>query len=428
MINIPSSQHERIVVVGGGFAGIELVQQLSHTPYQIVLLDQNNYFTFQPLLYQVATAGLEPHSVAYPFRRMFRKADNVFFRMTTVEAVDPNSQTLHTSIGELSYDYLVLAMGGTPNYFGLPANKLLTLKSLEGASQMKNTILRTFEAALEADSEEERDAYLNIVIAGGGPTGVELAGALGEMKKFVLPKDYPQLDFSELKIILLEGQDRLLPGMSQEASSKAKVFLEQLGVEVRLNELVNDYQDNQVVLAERRIPSYNLIWTAGIKANTLAGLEEVPTHGAGRLKVDSFNRLLGFRRHYAIGDVAAMITPETPEGHPNLAPVALQQAQQLARNFLRALKGKEPHPFTYFDKGTMATIGRNRAVVDTSWFKMQGTLAWFAWMFVHLVSLVGFRNKLVTLIDWSYNYFTYDRALRLIRKESPQEVAETIEQ
>lgn len=413
-INIPETQHERIVVVGGGFSGMELIKKLQNRPYQVVLLDKNNYFTFQPLLYQVATSGLEATSVVYPFRRMFRQAENVFFRMAEVEEVAPDAKRIFTLIGYLDYDRLVLASGGQSNYFNLPPADLMALKSLESAVDMKNALLQSFERALESSTKTNRRAHLNIVIAGGGPTGVELAGALGEMKKFVLPKDYPQLDFSALHILLLEGKDRLLPTMSAIASEKAKKYLEQLGVTVRLGEMVLGYEDDQVQLKNEAIRSKNLIWTAGIKATDFGGLDNAERTKGGRLVVDTYHRLPDFSDIFAIGDLAAMPSEEYPYGHPMLAPVAIQQGKHLAKNLLGRLKDKKQKGFEYKDKGTMATIGRNRAVVDAPWFKMQGTLAWFAWMFVHLISLVGFRNKIITLIDWSYNYFTYDRALRLI--------------
>ncbi|MCI5081309.1 MAG: NAD(P)/FAD-dependent oxidoreductase [Saprospiraceae bacterium] len=418
-MNIPDTGQERIVVIGGGFAGIEFIKKIRYIDdYQIVLLDRQNYFTFQPLLYQVATAGLEPNSVAYPFRRLFRKNKNVHFRMAEVQEVSPSHDLVHTNIGQLEYDHLVIACGGQTNYFGNNPESMMNLKSLTGAVEMKNAILGTFEKALEADDPEEREKLFNIVITGGGPTGVELAGAFGEMKKFVLPKDYPQMDFDQLQIILLEGQDRVLPAMSEKASAEAQKYLEQLGVKVRLNKMVDGYEDDEVQLNDdSTIPSKNLIWTAGIKAIQIPGLDDAVQHKGNRLVVDKFNRLVGYNNIYAIGDIAAMLTPDTPNGHPMLAPVAIQQGQHLGENFLRIARNDEFaefYVFQYRDKGTMATIGRNRAVVDAPYFKMQGTLAWFAWMFVHLITLVGFRNKLVTLIDWSYNYFTYDRALRLI--------------
>jgi NADH dehydrogenase len=418
MINIPDTRKKRIVVVGGGFGGITLINRLKNSDFQIVLLDKNNHFTFQPLLYQVATAGLEPNSIVYPFRRMFSNHRNFYFRMAEVESIDTVAQQVETNIGNLKYDYLIVATGSKPNYFGLDSDKLFSLKSLQDALNMKNAILHTFEQALEAATKRKKEALFNIVIVGGGPTGVELAGALGEMKKFVLPNDYPQLDFDELKIHLLEGQERLLPAMSEEASDKAKVYLEQLGVEVRLQAFVDDYQDDVVQMEGDQILAKNLVWTAGMKMEPLAGLDEFPTLKSGRLKVNTANQLLGASNIFALGDIAGMASEEYPKGHPMLAPVAIQQAKQLAENLERKEMALPLIPFSYMDKGTMATIGRNRAVVDAPWFKMQGGLAWFAWMFVHLITLVGFRNKLVTLIDWAYNYFTYDRALRIINRSN----------
>ncbi|MCB0569639.1 MAG: NAD(P)/FAD-dependent oxidoreductase [Phaeodactylibacter sp.] len=414
-MKIPSDKRPRIVIIGGGFAGLEVAQKLRNKPFQLVLLDKNNYFNFQPLLYQVATSGLEPNSIAYPLRRVFRSARNIFFRMTEVERITPEDQTVHTSIGPISYDYLVVATGSMPNYFGLDPSKLLPLKSVPQALQLRNHILVEFEKALLANEPEEIHSHTNFVVVGGGPTGVELAGALGEMKNFVLPRDYPELDFSAMNIHLVEGADRVLPPMSQAASARALQYLKELGVEVHLKTLVKEYNGKTIDINGQAIPSRNLIWTAGVKAASLPGLE--PAFGkSGRLKVDAYSRLEGFPNIFAIGDVAEMASEEHPKGHPMLAPVAIQQGRLLARNLLRLQRGQQLKPFDYFDKGTMATVGRNRAVADWGKLRLSGFFAWLAWMFVHLFSLVGFRNKLVVLVNWVYNYFTYDKALRLIIK------------
>lgn len=414
-MKIPSSQDPRIVVIGGGFAGLELARKLRNKPCQLVLLDKNNYFNFQPLLYQVATSGLEPNSIAYPLRRVFRNARNIFFRMAEVERIDPEAQNVHTSIGAITYDYLVVATGSQANYFGLDPSKLLPLKSVPQALQLRNHILVEFEKALLASDPEKIESHTNFVVVGAGPTGVELAGALGEMKNFVLPRDYPELDFSAMNIHLVEGADRVLPTMSEKASERARRYLEELGVQVHLRTLIREYDGKTIEIAGRRIPSRNLIWTAGVKAASLPGLEPALSK-SGRLVVDAFNRLASFRNIFAIGDVAEMATEENPKGHPMLAPVAIQQGRHLARNLLRIQQGKALIPFRFFDKGTMATIGRNRAVADWGRLRLGGFPAWLAWMFVHLFTLVGFRNRLVVLVNWVYNYFTYDKALRLIIK------------
>ncbi len=419
-MNISESEYERVIIVGGGFAGLELAKALRYKPYQVLLLDKNNHFTFQPLLYQVATSGLEPNSIAYPFRRVFHQSNNILFRMAEVGRVDPAMQVLHTNIGEVNYDYLVVATGTKPNFFGLDPSRLLPLKSVPQALQMRNRVLKEFERALVADNEFEKEAHTNFVVVGGGPTGVELAGALGEMKKFVLPKDYPQLDLSTMNIFLLEGVDRLLPAMSEKASERSKKYLEELGVKVHLNTLVEEYDGRQIEVDGETIPVRNLIWTAGVKAAPIDGLEEA-LQDSGQLLVDEYNRVDGFDHIFAIGDVAQMASEENPKGYPMLAPVAQQQGRQLARNLIRRWKNKEMEPFEYFDKGTMATIGRNRAVADIGKVRLGGFIAWLAWMFVHLITLVGFRNKLVVLVNWVYNYFTYDKALRLIIKRGANE-------
>ena len=414
-MNIPQSPHERVVIAGGGFAGLELAKALRNKEYQVVLLDKNNHFTFQPLLYQVATGGLEPNSIAFPLRRIFRKADNVAFRMAEVEAVHPEKRQIDTSIGSLHYDHFVIATGTRPKFFGLEQSRLLPLKSVPQALQMRNHVLKEFEKAVITDDKAAKEAYTNFVVVGGGPTGVELAGALGEMKKFVLPKDYPNLDLDLMNIYLVEGLDRLLPAMSEASSKKAKQYLGELGVQVRLNTMIDEYDGEKVELDGQALPTRNLIWTAGVAPNPVEGLEDA-LRDTGRISVDEHLRVSSSDRVYAIGDVAEMASEENPKGYPMLAPVAIQQGKHLANNLIRRSKGKAEEPFEYFDKGTMATVGRNRAVADIRQLRLGGLLAWLAWMFVHLITLVGFRNRVVVAINWIYNYFTYDKALRLIIK------------
>lgn len=413
-MNLPNTAAPRIVIVGGGFAGIELAKALRRKPYDVLLLDRNNHFTFQPLLYQVATGGLEPNSIAYPFRRLFRNAHNVRFRMAEVQSMDAHRKVLDTEIGEVPYDYLVLATGSKPRFFGLDQTQLLPLKSVPQALQMRNHILQQFERAVVSDSRKEKDAFTNFVVVGGGPTGVELAGALGEMKRFVLPKDYPELDFSIMHIHLIEGMDQLLDGMSDKSSEGALQSLQELGVEVHFGTLVDEYDGEKIELDGLTIPTKNLIWTAGVQADTVQGLSDTAIAENGRILVDEYNRVKGSDSIFAIGDVAQMELEDHPNGFPMLAPVAVQQGQHLAKNLKRLASGKEMEAFSYFDKGTMATIGRNRAVADVRKLHLRGFVAWLAWMFVHLITLVGFRNKLVVFINWVYNYFTYDKALRLI--------------
>jgi NADH dehydrogenase len=424
MLNLQKEKKKRLVIVGAGFAGLELAKKLKNQAVEVIVIDRNNYFTFQPLLYQVAMGGLEANSVAFPYRQIFRKANNIQFRMAEVELVDTTHRILHTDSGSVRYDYLVLAGGSCPNFFGLDENQLFPLKSLPNALAMRNWILSKLEEATKIPDPDIRAQMLNIVLVGGGPTGVELAGALGEMKKFILPKDYPDLDPSSMRILLLEGQDQLLPAMSKVSGQKAQQYLETLGVEVYLGELVKDFHGEAVEVEGERVPCSDMIWTAGVKGQAPVGFEE-EQYQNGRIKVDKFSRVLGYRHIYAIGDLALMSSEEYPKGHPMLAPVAIQQGKHLGKNFSRIFKGKELLPFEYQNKGTMATIGRNKAVVEMGKVKFQGFWAWMAWMGLHLFTLVGFRNRLIVLINWVYNYFRYDKALRLIiprtEKESKNE-------
>lgn len=413
MLNLQNDKKKRLVIVGAGFAGLELAKKMKNKPLEVIVIDRNNYFTFQPLLYQVAMGGLEANSVAFPYRQIFRKANNIQFRMAEVELVDTTHNILHTDSGSMRYDYLVLASGSRPNFFGLNDRQLFPLKSLPNALTMRNWILTRFEEASKTASLEKQKQLLNIVLVGGGPTGVELAGALGEMKKFILPKDYPDLDPSAMRILLLEGMDQLLPAMSKVSGQKARQYLEKLGVEVYLNELVKDFEGEAVSVQGKEVPCSHMIWTAGVKGHAPLGFED-EQYKNGRIKVDEFNRVLGYNHVYAVGDLAMMTSEEYPKGHPMLAPVAIQQGKHLAKNMLRTFKEKNMLPFKYDDKGTMATIGRNKAVLEIGSVKFQGFLAWMAWMGLHLFSLVGFRNRLVVLINWVYNYFRYDKALRLI--------------
>jgi len=416
-INLPSSaaDQKRIVIIGGGFGGLALLKALKNSVFQVALIDKNNYHTFQPLLYQVATGGLEADSIAFPLRKIVRKYPNLFFRMAEVQAVDTTTKKVITSIGELHYDYLVIATGSEPNYHNFEniKDKLFVMKSVPQALDLRSYLLQNFEAASTALSEENIEEMLNVVIVGGGPTGVELAGALAEMRKYILYKDYPELDFSRMHIHLFESADRLLAAMSTSASSKAYQFLEEMGVIIHLNCLVKNYDGVTVVCDENdgTIISDTVIWTAGVKGKPLAGLEKALVPG-NRYKVDSSMQLSEYRDVFAIGDVAAMVSNDLPKGHPMLASVADQQATFLASVFLQ--KKHRSAAFHFKDIGNMATIGRNKAVADFGRFKFQGPFAWFLWMSVHLMLLAGFRNRIVTLLDWAWNYISYDRALRLI--------------
>ena len=416
-LNIPVSDNPRIVIIGGGFAGLAFAKSMRKQPFQVVLIDKNNYHTFQPLLYQVATGGLEPDSIAHPIRKVLRGADNLYFRMAEVKQVNKEEQCLITNCGKLKYDHLVLATGSQPNFFGFTPEKekLMPLKSVANALDMRSYVLQNFESAISIEDKSKQQGLINIVIVGGGPTGIELAGALGEMKKYVFPKDYPHFDVSKMRIVLFEAADRLLAVMSKEASAKSLEYLEKFGVEIYLNALVESYDGHLVKTKNgQTIQTETLIWTAGVMGNFPEGVNKEAIVRGNRLKVDEFCLIEGTKNIYALGDVAAMITEELPRGHPMLAPVAVQQAQYLAKNFLLTAKGKSLKPFKYKNKGTMATVGRNKAVVDLPNWKFQGMFAWFVWMFVHVLILVGFRSKLSALWNWTYNYFTYDRAIGLI--------------
>lgn len=412
-----------MVIIGGGFAGIKLAFKLKGKGMQVVLFDRNNYHTFQPLLYQVATAGLEPDSVAGPIRKQLEPDPDFFFRMATVERIDVEAQKVHTEIGELGYDHLVIAAGSKTNYYGIQSvmSNAFPLKKIPDALDFRHHILQNFEKAVNHYNPEESSPYLNIVIAGGGPTGVEMAGALGELKKSVLPKDYPEMDFTAMKIMLVEGQERLLGAMHPKSSERALRYLQKFGVEVKLNTLVQSFDGQKVKLSSgEEIPTQSLLWTSGVKGNLMAGLPEEATE-KGRIRVDASNRVEGTNNVYAIGDLALMKTSRYPTGHPMVAPVAIQQARLLGKNLVRQKKGQPIKPFRYLHKGTMATIGRNKAVVDLPGnITLGGLPAWITWMFVHLVSIYGLRNKVVVLINWVYNYFTYDKGTRLIiRKFKP---------
>ncbi len=418
--NIPETSQKRVVIVGAGFGGLALARKLSNEmEVQVVLIDKNNYHQFQPLFYQVATAGLEPSAISFPLRKIFHKKKNVHIRVTEVISVATNERKILTGLGEISYDFLVLAMGADTNFFGMQniIEKSIPMKSVSEALALRNRLLQNFEDALSAVSEDEREGLMNIVVVGGGATGVEVAGTLTEMKKTVLPKDFPELDFEKMKIYLVEHSPKVLGPMSEQASTKAKFFLEELGVTVMVNTAVKDFDGKNVLLGDgTSLRTNNLIWAAGVKANAIEGLKTESYGRAGRIKVDRYNKVEGYDNIYALGDLALMIEDKFPNGHPQVAQPAIQQGELLAKNILNGIKEKPIKPFFYTDLGSMATVGRNKAVADLAFGKFQGFFAWLIWMFVHLMAILGMKNRLLIFINWSWNYITYDQSLRLIIK------------
>jgi NADH dehydrogenase len=417
-MNIPQSSFPRVVILGGGFAGLAAAKGLEKQELQVVLVDKHNYHTFQPLLYQVATGGLEPDSIAFPLRKRFNDVENFYFRLAEVTKINPETNKIETSIGSLAYDHLIIATGSTTSFFG---NKnvekhAMEMKSIPQSLNIRSLILENFEEALLTANIEERNALMNFVIVGGGPTGVQLAGALAEMKKGILPKDYPDLDIRQMQINLIQSSGEILKGMSAKASEKAEDFLIELGVNVWKNLRVLDYDGKTVTTdGEDHFRAETVIWAAGVKGEMIDGLQtDCIVERAERIKVDEFSKVINYKNIYAIGDIASMTSEKYPRGHPMMAQPAIQQGKLMAKNILAQLNAKKEKPFIYNDKGAMATIGRNKAVVDLENWKFQGVFAWFVWMFVHLFSLIGFRNKAIVFLNWVYNYIRFDRETRLI--------------
>lgn len=415
--NIKETSQKRIIIIGGGFGGLKLARELSHSNYQIVLIDKNNYHQFQPLFYQVATAGLEPSAISFPFRKIFQKAKNIHIRIAQVLSITPETNQIFTSIGSINYDYLVMAIGTDTNFFGntIMMEKAIPMKSVSEALALRNTILKNYENALIVENPEVKKGLMNIVVVGAGPTGVEVSGTLAEMKKYVLPKDYPELDFEMMQVHLLEGSPRVLGTMSEAASDKAKQYLIDLGVHVSLNTRVKEYDGLTVYLEDgTTIRTNTLVWAAGVTGNKIEGLSPDVLTKANRIKVDRYNKVEGYSNIFAIGDIAYMSEMKFENGHPQVAQVAIQQGNLLAKNFKNIVVNKPMKPFSYKDLGSMATIGRNKAVADLPKIKFQGFFAWLIWMFVHLMSIVGIKNRLLIFINWAWNYITYDQSLRLI--------------
>ncbi|MAX80532.1 MAG: FAD-dependent oxidoreductase [Crocinitomicaceae bacterium] len=417
-MHIPESNLPRIVVVGGGFAGLQFCKRVNKNKFQIVLLDRHNYHTFQPLLYQVATAGLEPDSIAYPIRKIFEdQRENFFFRIGEAKNIDAEQQILETTSGKIAYDYLVIATGSKTNYFGnkVIEENAMPMKTIPQSLNLRSLFLQNFEQTLLTDSVNEREKLMNFVIVGGGPTGTELVGAIAELKNHVLPNDYPDLDFTKMNIHLVEAGERLLAGMSETSGKRALKYLQNMGVKVWLKTAVDSY-DGEVIKTNtsKTIPTRFLIWAAGVQGSPIKGIPEEQIQRGNRIAVDENNKVIYSDNIFALGDVAMMVTDDYPRGHPMVAQPAIQQGRLLAKNIERLVDGKPLKAFKYSDKGSMATIGRNRAVAELQGMKFTGLTAWFIWMFVHLMALVGFRNKAVTFVNWVFAYVNYDKGARLI--------------
>lgn len=418
--NIEHTDKKRIIIVGGGLGGLELAFKLVDDDYQVVLIDKNNYHQFPPLIYQVASGGLEPSSISFPFRRLFQGKKDFFFRMAKVESVNTDKKIINTTVGEIDYDYLVMAFGAKTNFFGNKDIEATTLpmKSVSEAMRLRNTILRNLELALTEEDPARKQALMNIVVVGGGASGVEIAGAVAEMKKNIIARDYPDLDSSQMHIYLVNAVDRLLSAMDPVSSKRAERDLKELHVHIRQPQFATEYKDGILKTSGGlEIPTQTVIWVSGICANTVEGFPAESIGHAGRLLTDRFCRVKGVKDVYAIGDVSLVEGDEEyPLGHPQLAQVAMQQAKTVAKNFKAMSKGKELKPFKYKNLGVMATIGRNHAVAEISGKKFGGFPAWALWLVVHLRSILGVKNKTFILLNWVWNYINYKQSLRLILK------------
>lgn len=417
-LNIKKDNTKRIVIVGGGFGGLQLANGLKGTPYQVILIDKNNYHQFPPLIYQVASAGMEASSISFPFRRNFQHRKNFYFRMAELRAIFPEKKLIQTSIGKVEYDYLVLAAGTTTNFFDNRnvERKAMPMKTVDEAMGLQNAILANIERAITCSTQQEQQELLNVVIVGGGATGVEIAGVLSEMKRTILPHDYPDLDPSLMNIYLIEAGNRLLAAMSPESSAAVEKYLREMGVNILLNKRVEDYEGHKVLLADgSSISTRTFIWVSGVAAQAVGHLGTEHLGRGRRIRVDTFNRVQGMEDVFSIGDQCIVEGDEAyPGGHPQLAQVAIQQGNNLAKNFRRLLKGKDLKPFRYKNLGTMATVGRNKAVAEFAHIRLKGFWAWLMWLVVHLRSILGVRNKAVVLLNWMWNYFNYNQSLRMI--------------
>lgn len=422
-LNIPHTDKKRVVIVGGGFAGLNLAKKLRKcNQYQVVLIDQNNYHLFKPLLYQVASAGLDPSDVSFPFRKVFRAKKNIFFRMGRMLAVHPEQNRLETSSGSIHYDYLVIATGCVPNFFGIKDIEKYAwpMADVRDSLRIRNTMFYNLERAMIAPTDTDRQTMLNIVIVGGGASGVEIAGAMAEMRRYIVPKDYPGVDIALMHIYLIEGRDRLLANMSSKTSAGCLQVLKEKGVEVLLGISVTDYRDNQVYCSDGRvIRTANLIWTSGVKSEVIRGIENSQKEHRGRILTDSYNRIKGFENIFAIGDVAFVDDPLYPAGYPQLARVAISQGQRLAANLIALANDRPMKPYRYVPIGVLATVGRNRAFVEWGKLYLEGFWAWMVWSVIHILFLIGVQSKIKVFTGWIWNYFGKDLPVRLIIGDTP---------
>ena len=416
-MDTPNKSVPRVVIIVGGFGGIQLAKHLKNAPVKVMMLDRHNYHTFQPLLYQVAMGAIPADSIGFPIRRIFTKQDNFRFFLTDVKRINPESNTVSTDIGDITYDYLVIATGSNTNFFG---NKeighfAMPMKNIPEALNLRSLILQNLEKALVTKTYNEREALMTFVVVGGGPTGVELSGALAEMRQLILVKDYHGLKKQHMKVYLVEGKDRLLAAMTPKASQKAKEFLEEGEVTIYNGVHVQSYDGYELKIDDGKvIHTRNVFWAAGVKGELIDGIPEDTITRGSRILTDEISRVNGYENVFAIGDVAAMITSDMPNGLPGVAPAAMQQGQHLAKNIVHMIKGEPTIPFKYVDKGSLATIGRNKAVADLGIFHFQGFFAWLLWGFVHILTLAGFSNKLSVFLTWFLNYFNRNSDNRLV--------------
>lgn len=406
---------EKIVVIGGGFAGLNLCKRLDPKKFEVALVDRNNYHCFPPLFYQIASSGLVAANICFPFRREFKKMKNVTYHMGHVKNVDTAAKRITTSYETLDYDRLVIAAGSTNNYFGIADldRDTFGIKTVSEAMHTRDEILDRLERGAICSDPERRRQLLSFLVVGGGPSGVEIAGAIGEMKKYILAKEYPEISPDDMTITLVEASDKLLGAMRKGSQEKALKGLQQLMVNVRLNTAMKGYENKYVEFADGHKEYFEtIIWTAGVKGEPIPGLSQEAIGRGNRIVVDEFNRVKGLEDSVmAIGDIALMVSDKYPAGHPQMAQPAIQQARNAAKNLNR---GEFSSPFVYHDKGSMATIGKNRAVADLSKVSFSGVFAWWTWLLIHLLSILGMRNKLSVLTNWTWNYLFYSTSLRLL--------------